>query len=732
MPERMGRAFWPGVTGFVSCQYTVSHGAGPGIASLEIPEGDLSRVAGYGDLVITDGVGTVTLRNARVVDVQFSNTGGPRTVVLAIADRRWMWRFGNVRGRWNQPDPFPDPDLFPPGEYVLAGGPYAKGTYRPAHKLMADCLRAMGERPSGPGAWQIEKPPEEPVPVVWDDEVPSQALDAVAAELGYRLVYQPNADRALVAPQGEGAELPTNLPTVSASASFDLPGRPAAIRLRGGPIVWQDWLALEPVGLEKDGTVRHINELSYAPAAPRPGVWVYRPSKLEDGATYGAEVTVFVGGVGIAGNVTSAPYAAPQSERPVLTHLANLINAHPFLSLHVRAEVVEAPYTHILSPGVEFTYVLRVTGKTPATQFKVDTPIANAFNIDRFRERDAEPDRKSWENCTPPYFGRHPDEGTADMTAAECEDFARRYIWRTFRVKMVDVQAGGSGPNVGGYGRVFDRTEIVLGDRVFFGDRGITGEWAGEPPFCVGTIFVGTGGGVWGNNVDKNGNTTSVGFRLPFQPQIDSERGLVTFDQCLFYRESGSQLPEIPDLWVYTSFTLRSVVGRIPVCLEVGDPEDLGAAARCPAEWVRRPDLVRLVRTLRKDADFSITAIGTNDDEVLPRAEYLLTRARDKYAPAAAGDRTYAGIWPIDPDGALQQVTWSVGGGARDHPRQPELRARALPAPVRRAAPGRRGPELRRPGQAGGRRRRGPGRHPAVRVPQQEPVPGGLLTAAGA
>ena len=694
MPERMGVAYWPGVSACVSCQYTVSHDVGAGVASLEIPEQDLGRVAGYGDLVITDGVGTVTLRRARVVDVRFAAAGGPRTVVLSIADRRWMWRFGRVRGRWNQPDPFPDPDLFPPGEYVLPGGPYAAGTYRTLRQLVEHCLEQMGERrPSGagagtggrgpvdppagagggaggagrgggpPGEWAIEPGPDgraldEPVPAAWDEENPAQALTGVAADLGYRLVYQPNADRALVAPAGFGAPLPTGLPRAAAGAAVDLPGRPAALRLVGGPTVWQDWLALEPVGLEKDGTVRPIDQLSYAPRAPRAAVWEFAVDRLSAADPYGVTVTVAVGGVATATTFTAA-YTAPQSELPLLTSLAAQITADAFLSAHVRAEVVAQPYVGFL--GDNFTRVLRVTGLTPQTVFRLDT---TAFTRADTREvRAADPDRRAWEDVQPPYFRGL--EATADTTAEEATDLARRHVWQTFRVKMADVQdLSQPGPNVGGFGRVNDRTEIVLGDRVYDGTRAVTGRWAAEPAFCFGTVYVTEGEGTFPNgSVDNNGNTLA-GRRLPFRPQFDAERGLVTFDRCLFYRDpDAGRKPVTPDLWVYTSFTLRSVVGRAPVCFEAGDPADLGLADGCPPEWLRRPELVRLVRTVRKDADLSVAVVGTNDDEIGPRAELLLDQARRGYEPAVAEDATYAGVWPIDPDGAIRQVTWSVGGG---------------------------------------------------------------------
>ena len=54
---------------------------------------------------------------------------------------------------------------------------------------------------------------------------------------------------------------------------------PGALLLVGGPTVFQDDLPLEAVGIDLDGTIRPINELSYAPVNRSSGDsdWTHEP-----------------------------------------------------------------------------------------------------------------------------------------------------------------------------------------------------------------------------------------------------------------------------------------------------------------------------------------------------------------------------------------------------------------------------------------------------------------------
>ena len=534
MPDRHGIALWPGVNGFISCTYTCSQGISPGIATLEIPEQDVSKIASFGDLTITDGFGGITLRRCRVAHIDFVREGG-RRIVLHIADRRWQWRYGAITGSWNVIDPYPDPDLFPPGQFVAAGGPYAPGTFRPAHLLMADCLTAMNET-----NFLIAPAPSVPIPAEWDEEPPASALADLADTVGYRVCFKVGSDRVLIAPAGLGKSLPSELPIISESPSVGLPTRPATIQLVGGETLFHDYLRLEAVGFEPNGAIKHIDKLSYRPA----------------------------------------------------------------------------------------------TG---------------------------------WTHCPPDTFSTV--QATAQMNQREAIDLAKSCIWRTFRVKMVDVSTGrGPGPNVGGFGLVRDRKQIILRTQMYSQTKQANGQPDTSPPFVEGSIFIQQEDRRLQNGLDQVvGNCDALsGDRLPRTPSIDSGRGIVTFErQCFrFQSVAGKGHWTEPELYLSTGFNIRNIIGQIPVKFLRGGTvalNDLG----CPPEVLRHPELVLIWQTLRNmTSDRTVKLTSSNIDDLIPPADYYLAQANAKYEITGATSRTYAGIFPIDLDGAVSQVTWRVGGGS--------------------------------------------------------------------
>lgn len=531
---RHGQAFWPGVVGCISAEYSTGHGISPGIASLTIPDQDVSKIAIYGTLIITDLTGTVTLPGSRVQSINFSTDGG-RRITLQIADRRWRWRYGFITAKWNIIDPYPDLTLFPPGEFVNIKGPYAPGTYRTAGNMMRDCLARMNED------YVINIEPTEPLTQVWNEDVPAQALAQVCDAINYRVCLQTSPPtRTLISPQGVGLALPDNLPIISTPPSVQISKQPAKIRLVGAEVIYTDIVRLEPVGLEPTGEILPIDQLSYKP--PR-----------------------------------------------------------------------------------------------------------------------------GWANTAPSSFFECP--ATAQLTQQEAAELAARCIWRMFRIEMSDQSnALGAGPNIGGYGLVKDRKQIKLLPQMFGYTKNVQGQFDTSPPRVYGSMYVAKGEGRLLNGLEAFlGNTDPQWFdRLPRTPQIDSERGLVTFDRQCYFKTTLNAAPwtriSAPTLWLHTSMNICDVVGRVPVkyARDGGNPpEDLGL----PPEIVHHPELTLVVNTVRERVGKKIVDISTNEADLIPPANYYLDRAREKYQIAAAMTRTYAGIYPLNLDGARQQITWRVGGG---------------------------------------------------------------------
>lgn len=257
-----GQANWPEVTGCISCSYTCSHGITAGVASLMIPVQDLDKVPLTGTLTITDKFfGTITLPRSRIDRVSVSMAGSGKGYLLTILDRRWEWRHGAIDGWYNQPDY--DPGRAPEGEFVIrpGDGPFLPFTKKPLKELVELCLKAMGEV-----GYEIGDLPETYPAVNWYHQNPAQILAQLVDSVGFRVVYQPHKDRVLIAKLGETAGVP-KLPLIEEQPTVNPPDPPNTIEVVGGLTWYCDYLPLEAVGMEEDGRIRAIDNLSYMPEA---------------------------------------------------------------------------------------------------------------------------------------------------------------------------------------------------------------------------------------------------------------------------------------------------------------------------------------------------------------------------------------------------------------------------------------------------------------------------------
>jgi hypothetical protein len=122
-------------------------------------------------------------------------------------------------------------------------------------------LDAMGET-----SYDVADLPTDPRPKVeWDYENPAAALASLCDELGFKVVLQLDGTVAL-RQAGFGAALPSG-PQMSISTEIDPPERPDKITVITGRSRFQADVKLKAVGLDTDGKIKPINDLSYKPAA---------------------------------------------------------------------------------------------------------------------------------------------------------------------------------------------------------------------------------------------------------------------------------------------------------------------------------------------------------------------------------------------------------------------------------------------------------------------------------
>jgi len=240
----LGLASFPGISQLVRASFTLSHGITPSVATLVIaPQAGFPALGGT--LTFTFGNVRLAFPDCRIDTASYHRDAQGLTWSLAVLDRRWKWAFGHVSGRYNQ---------------LRADGTIEPATEKSPRELARLCLEAMGEHHV-----DVERLPDAPRPeIAWDYDNPAAALDALCHMLGCRVVLSLD-NRVSLAPQGVGVDLPAGAITDD-SGTIDPPERPDALLLVGGPLRFQAQLALEAVGIETDGSLMPIDELSYRPS----------------------------------------------------------------------------------------------------------------------------------------------------------------------------------------------------------------------------------------------------------------------------------------------------------------------------------------------------------------------------------------------------------------------------------------------------------------------------------
>lgn len=246
MPDEIhGYALFPGLNGILSCSYTNSHGITPGVAQLTcVPQPEWEPETG--ELVLFDGVTSIPLPDCKVENHAIDSQPSGHTWQIAILDRRWKWRWGEISGAYNLRG---------------ADGTVIVRTEKTPVEIINTLLTAMGEAI----AYDTSAVDDTARPLVqWDHDVPAVKLQELCEQLGLRIVYRISDNTVQLETPGIGADLPTG-GELDDSLTVDPPERPDRIKCVGAKVRWQVQLTLEAVGLDTDGQIKPIAELSYTP-----------------------------------------------------------------------------------------------------------------------------------------------------------------------------------------------------------------------------------------------------------------------------------------------------------------------------------------------------------------------------------------------------------------------------------------------------------------------------------
>ena len=682
--ELFQSATWPGVLGVESCTGTVSHGITPGVFVMTTyPQ--LALPQAFGDLSFADGFRVALFRGCKLDAISGHAAADGQTYTLTILDRRWRWRYGSISGRYNQLD---------------GRGKLVPWTIRSPRELAELCLKAMGETnyeihlPEGLTGKTNEKLerilelgenfPQSLAnpPTVWDVTPPAEALARLADLYGCRVIFQPFADRVVIAPLGEGGPLPDG-PCEAIAPSLDSPETPSAVGVAGAPVRIQMRLLLEPVGREWDGSYRPVNELSYAPQG---GGRVQIST-----ATYGGTAATPSVKVAIRWNIGWQLPAPPENGARVarfeynagggtvaakLALAAARINSSPDLAVLVRAAAVGNVLTVTgRVEGFPFTLEAEASGGEPAA-FTVAVP------------QTALQPGGNWDACPPPTFAAV--RATDRLSYDQAVQFAQASVFKCFRVLNADAGTGKAPIEVPWVGKVKRRHQLRLlpgkvdqvvpeprdpavirrAPNVAPGIRQAVGGGLPEfyngvsrdrPPAVYGAVAKEIGNVLWaGDAADPN---TDPEAEVQLAPSIDPDEQVVTFPEYVFVRHriAGTLYQvKFPALTLETAVLVTdATTGEL---LRWRRALPLGGDA--PVEWQVREDVQVCAKGVYGPGNKLLKSELVDEAEGNARARFYLDGAAARFKITGGEVRQYIGIYPIDPDGFVQQVTLSVGGGA--------------------------------------------------------------------
>lgn len=248
-----GTVSFPGIKDIQSASYTLAHGISPGRAVLTVaPQKKINPKPGT--LTFKFGKRTVKIRDCYPLSASLVRNPQGWITQVTLLDKRRKWGWGAISGRYNQRD--------------RRTGQIQPRTIKTPAELAELCLAAMGEKNIDVAALPLAQRPE----VDWDYETPAAALSQLCADLGCRVVME-TGGKVKIVRLTRGPRLKAK-DVASDSLAEVAPELPSSIIVVGGPVRYQADFVLEAVGLEADGSVRLIDDLTYKPA----GGWTQTPA----------------------------------------------------------------------------------------------------------------------------------------------------------------------------------------------------------------------------------------------------------------------------------------------------------------------------------------------------------------------------------------------------------------------------------------------------------------------
>ena len=273
-----------------------------------------------------------------------------------------------------------------------------------------------------------------------------------------------------------------------------------------------------------------------------------------------------------------------------------------------------------------------------------------------------------------------------DGTKISPQELALQTIFRTFRICGLSRASGqpdgfdSEKIRVNGYkdadgNETATRKQLILSDQLVQVWTDEVGAEHTRPAFVAGEFYGEKCDGPTGNyppatridyqgQVYRDSEEERASFSLSLDP-IDTDRSFLTFSKPMVFQDATNSVFTYAKIFLTCAVEVRDPDTWQPVRHEylkqIGD----GSNRDFCYEAVKEEIQPWWITTY--SADFSSTTGTTdNQDEVQRQCEYYADSIAKTFENVSTSTRTYLGLFPIDMDGAIQQVSYRIGKQGAD------------------------------------------------------------------
>lgn len=236
-------------------EFILSRGVTPSSGRIFLEEPPDRLDPAVGSLVFEEGSEQVELRDCALAPHTLRLFRGRDAWVwsVQVVDRRWRWRYPRISGQYNLRD---------------CEGQIVAASRRTLEELLNLLLDALGESRRRLVGIPAQIYPE----VRWDSQRADLELARLCEQHGL-VPFLGTDNEVAIEVLGSGRGIEASPHDKIPQWRYGQAVLPSSIEVRGGPTVHQQAIALVPVGLDADGIVKPIEQLSYRPAGGWGSCW---------------------------------------------------------------------------------------------------------------------------------------------------------------------------------------------------------------------------------------------------------------------------------------------------------------------------------------------------------------------------------------------------------------------------------------------------------------------------